>query len=145
MVKIKVIFGGCGIEYIDNHGNTRHALKTPEDGPFDCQEDVAERLVSLGVAEYAAKKNILELSGGEKKGMQEDGMEVESLHRMDEADEEQLYAMKMKDLQSLVKEKGLDARDCKRKEDYVNLILSADSDGEDDEEEPPALEGMEPV
>ena len=48
MVKIKVIFGGCGIEYIDNHGNTRHALKTPEDGPFDCQEDVAERLVSLG-------------------------------------------------------------------------------------------------
>ena len=72
-------------------------------------------------------------------------MEVESLHRMDEADEEQLYAMKMKDLQSLVKEKGLDARDCKWKEDYVNLILSADSDGEDDEEEPPDLEGMEPV
>ena len=142
---IKVIFGGCVIEYIDNHGTTRHALKTPEDGPFDCQEDVAERLVSLGVAEYAAKENILELSGGEKKGMQEDGMEVESLHRMDEADEEQLYAMKMKDLQSLVKEKGLDARDCKRKEDYVNLILSADSDGEDDEEEPPDLEGMEPV
>ncbi len=88
MVKIKVIVGGCGIEYTDNHGNTRHALKTPEDGPFDCREDVAERLVSLGV----------------------------------------------------------DAKDCKKKEDYVNLILSADSDGEDDEEEePPALEGMEPV
>ena len=38
------------------------------------------------------------------------------------------------------------AKLCKKKEDYVNLILSADSDGEDDEEEePPALEGMEPV
>ena len=139
MVKIKIIVGGCGIEYTDNHGNTRHALKTPEDGPFDCREDVAERLVSLGVAEYIARKN-------EKRGLQRDRMEEESLHTMGETDEEQLYAMKMKDLQSLIKEKGLDARDYKKKEDYVNLILSADSDGEDDEEEePPALEGMEPV
>lgn len=34
MVKIRVTCGGCGIEYTDEHGNARHALKTAEDGPF---------------------------------------------------------------------------------------------------------------
>lgn len=50
MVKIRVTCGGCGIEYTDEHGNARHALKTAEDGPFLCDAKQAERLVGLGVA-----------------------------------------------------------------------------------------------
>ena len=53
MAKIKVIRGGCGIAYKDEHGADRHALRTAEDGPFECDEQQASRLVSLGVAEYA--------------------------------------------------------------------------------------------
>ena len=52
MAKIKVKYGGCGIKYTDAHGNERHALKTPEDGPFECDDAQAERLVGMGVAEY---------------------------------------------------------------------------------------------
>lgn len=53
MVKtaIKIIRGGCGINFTEN-GRVRHALKTPEDGPFMCEIEQAKRLVSLGVAEY---------------------------------------------------------------------------------------------
>lgn len=52
MVQIKVTRGGCGVKYTDAHGNARHALKTPESGPFECDDTQASRLVSMGVAEY---------------------------------------------------------------------------------------------
>ena len=52
MATIKVKYGGCGIKYTDDHGAERHALKTPESGPFECDDAQAERLVSMGVAEY---------------------------------------------------------------------------------------------
>ena len=56
MIKIRVTRGGCGISYEDEHGTKRHALKTPEDGPFMCDEAQAERLVRLGVAAYVTGK-----------------------------------------------------------------------------------------
>lgn len=56
MVKIRVTCGGCGIEYTDEHGNARHALKTADDGPFLCDAKQAERLVGLGVAAYVTTK-----------------------------------------------------------------------------------------
>lgn len=56
MIKIRVTRGGCGISYNDEHGTKRHALKTPEDGPFMCDEEQAERLVRLGVAAYVTGK-----------------------------------------------------------------------------------------
>ena len=56
MIKIRVTRGGCGISYNDEHGTKRHALKTPEDGPFMCDEAQAERLVRLGVAAYVTGK-----------------------------------------------------------------------------------------
>ena len=52
MVTIKVLYGGCGIKYKDGNGVERHALKTPESGPFECDDAQATRLVGLGVAEY---------------------------------------------------------------------------------------------
>lgn len=56
MIKIRVTRGGCGISYNDEHDTKRHALKTPEDGPFMCDEAQAERLVRLGVAAYVTGK-----------------------------------------------------------------------------------------
>ena len=52
MARIKIKFGGCGIKYTDENGVARHALKTPESGPFDCDEAKADELVALGMAEY---------------------------------------------------------------------------------------------
>lgn len=56
MKKIRVTRGGCGIAYTDAHGVKRHALKMPEDGPFECDDAQADRLVRLGVAAYVTAK-----------------------------------------------------------------------------------------
>lgn len=56
MKKIKVLYGGCGIKYTDDKGNARHALKTAENGPFECDDEQADRLVKLGVAAYVEEK-----------------------------------------------------------------------------------------
>ena len=42
MKKIKVTRGGCGICYTDANGVKRHALKTPENGAFECGDEQAE-------------------------------------------------------------------------------------------------------
>ena len=52
MKKIRVTRGGCGICYTDANGVKRHALKTPENGAFECGDEQADRLVRLGVATY---------------------------------------------------------------------------------------------
>ena len=48
MKKIRVTRGGCGICYTDANGVKRHALKTPENGAFECGDEQADRLVRLG-------------------------------------------------------------------------------------------------
>lgn len=52
MVTIKVKQGGCGVKYTDKNGVERFVLKTPESGPFECDEAQAAHFVGLGVAEY---------------------------------------------------------------------------------------------
>lgn len=47
MKKIRVTRGGCGICYTDANGVKRHALKTPENGAFECGDEQADRLVRL--------------------------------------------------------------------------------------------------
>lgn len=64
MAKIRVTTGGCGITYKDENGIARHALKTAESGPFECDSAQAERLVRLGVAAY-------ETAAGEDEGQEE--------------------------------------------------------------------------
>ena len=54
MKKIRVTRGGCGIKYTDSNGVERHATKTPESGPFECDDAQADRLVRLGVAAYVS-------------------------------------------------------------------------------------------
>lgn len=152
MVRIQVICGGCGIEYKDEHGNLRHMLKTSEDGPFDCEEEAAARLVSLGVAVYAAREWV-----PAKEGVAADRLPVAPQFLLEEGngeeteilregmlEEGQLRNMKVRDLENLARSLGLDTRKCTKKEDYVNLIL-AEAGEEDEEEEPPSLKAEAPV
>jgi hypothetical protein len=153
MVKIRVTCGGCGIEYTDEYGNTRHMLKTGEDGPFDCEEAAAARLVELGVAEYAGTWMAPGDGGRIAEGILIPGRlpDVESLDEEEgilqecEAEEMHLRSMRVKELELMAKSQGLDTKGCVRKDDYVALILATAQEGEADEEEPPVLTGEDPV
>ena len=152
MVRIQVICGGCGIEYRDEHGNLRHMLKTSEDGPFDCEEEAAARLVSLGVAVYAAREWVPAKEGVAADRLpsvpqpipesEEEG-EVIPLEGM--LEEGQLRSMKVRDLENLARGLGLDTGKCTKKEDYVNLILAEAGEEDDEDEEPPSLKAEAPV
>lgn len=149
MVKIRVIRGGCGIEYRDEHGNVRHMLKTSEDGPFDCDSEAAARLVSLEVAEYVGKQ-ITPNEGGvpEERNLiigrlpDGDSLDEEGELREDEIEEIQLRTMKIKDLDLLARNRGLDTSQCKKKDDYIGLLLE---EVQEEEEELPVLGGADPV
>lgn len=163
MVKIRVTCGGCGIEYRDKHGNLRHMLKTSEDGPFDCEEEAAARLVFLGVAVYADREWVPAQAGvaadrppsvpqtipeSEEEGEELAGLtgyrqEGEVIPPEGMPEEGQLRSMKVRDLENLARGLGLDTGKCTKKEDYVNLILAGA--GEEDDEEPPSLKAEAPV
>lgn len=152
MKKIQVTCGGCGIEYKDEHGNTRHVLKTSEDGPFECQDSEASRLVALGVAEYVEKP----CQRKEREGVEAEGhlpkeppvsgpLEgEEAAICVGEMDEAKLRAMKVKALEQLARSMKLDTGKCSKKDDYISLIVSVGMNEEEDEE-PPVLGGADPV
>lgn len=153
-MRIRVICGGCGIEYRDEHGNIRHMLKTSEDGPFDCEEAAAARLVSLGVAAYADG-----MQAPVQEGMPVDripavpeelseppGQEQEEETQEGWLEEKQLRVMKIRELEGIARNMGLDTGKCAKKDDYVELILAAGREEDDDEEEePPLLNAEVPV
>ncbi len=165
MVRIQVICGGCGIEYRDEHGNLRHMLKTSEDGPFDCEEEAAARLVSLGVAVYAGREWVpaqegvaagwlpavpqtipeLEEEGEKLAELPGYGQEEEEILQAGMMEEGQLRSMKVRDLENLARGLGLDTGKCTKKEDYVNLILAEAGEEDDEDEEPPSLKAEAPV
>lgn len=58
---------GCGITYRDAAGTERHALKTPEDGSFECDDAQAARLVNLRVAEYVQPVEVESVEDCEEK------------------------------------------------------------------------------
>lgn len=129
MVKIKVKFGACGIKYTDKNGNARHAVKTPENGAFDCDDAQAARLVKLGVAVYV----------GEIAEQKED----QTTGHLDTA---QLESMTIAQLEHLAGDLGIDVSGCKKKADYIAAIQAEEVtiDGEDDGDELPELNAADP-
>lgn len=130
MVKIRVTCGGCGIEYKDEHGNARHALKTADDGPFLCDAKQAERLVGLGVAAYVTTKepekaelNSDDQDPGEKPDTQTGHLTTEDLEKWD-----------FNDLRKLAADMGLKPEG-KKKADYIAAIVAAEVTAGDDEKE----------
>lgn len=133
MIKIK--YGGCGIKYTDGNGVERHALKTPEDGVFECEIEQAKRLVALGVAEFEADaKNTGKAQEGDKLA--------------GHLDAEQLEAMNFNDLKKLAKDMGVTPAG-KTKADYIAALaaVEVEADAEDVVEDPddlPDLDAADP-
>lgn len=136
MARIKIVCGGAGIEYADEHGNMRHALKTAEDGPFECSDGQAGRLVRLGVAVYISEEARTEEADADP---QEDGnTESEHLSR------EELEKWDMGALKKLAEEMNVKPEG-RKKADYIAAISAevVEAD-EEDLEEPPDLDAMDP-
>ena len=129
MVKIRVTCGGCGIEYTDEHGNARHALKTADDGPFLCDAKQAERLVGLGVAAYVTTKE--PDKAGSNDGDQEPGATTGQTGHLSAED---LEKMDFNDLRKLAADMGLKPEG-KKKADYIAAIVAVEVTAGDDDTE----------
>ena len=130
MVKIRVTCGGCGIEYTDEHGNARHALKTADDGPFLCDAKQAERLVGLGVAAYVTAKEPEKTEPddgdqdpGENPDTQTGHLSAEDLEKWD-----------FNDLRKLAADMGVKPEG-KKKADFIAAIVSVEVTAGDGETE----------
>lgn len=132
MKKIKVLYGGCGIKYKDGSGNERHALKTPESGPFECDDAQAERLVGLGVAVYVGET-------GQTAAKQEDtGKQTEGTGEPEKKtghlDAEQLKELTIDKLKALAADMGVDVSKCKKKDEYIAAIVAVEVEIDDEDE-----------
>ena len=146
MAYIKVVTGGCGIKYTDEHGNKRHVLKTAENGPFECDDEHAGRLVRLGVAVYVlneAEKPValVEETAAPVEQQEEIAPETSGEH----LDPAQLEEMPYNDLKKLAADMGAKPKG-KTKADYIAAIVAAEVEpGEEDpEDELPELTAVDP-
>lgn len=137
MVKIKVIRGGCGISYKDEHGAARHALRTAEDGPFECDEQQASRLVSLGVAEYADEQQAAASATAEATPQGDEPI-------TGTLDPDQLKDMSLTQLKELAADMGADVKGCKSKSDYINAITALETEAGDEDDDLPDLGAADP-
>lgn len=137
MAKIKVIRGGCGIAYKDEHGADRHALKTTEDGSFECDDQQAARLVSLGVAVYAETCPEAVLSTSALAG-------ALNLAQSASLDPEQLKDMNINQLKKLAADMGADVKGCKSKADYIDAITAVEVEAGDEDDDLPDLDAADP-
>lgn len=129
MVKIKVIRGGCGISYTDEHGVQRHCIKTKEDGEFEYDNAKAERLVRLGFARYVTPT------------VNDVGQKEDELKSYLSADG--LQDMTIEDLKKLANDMGVDVTKCRRKQEFIEVISSVELE-DDDEDEMPNLDVADP-
>lgn len=137
MAIIRVILGGCGIKYTDANGNARHVLKTPEDGPFECDDKHAESLVRMGMAEYVL------LDDGQ------DNSDEEPENQTGHLEPAELELMTIAQLKKLAGEMGVDVSDCKVKADYVAALAAVEVEFEEvdvveESDELPELEVADP-
>lgn len=150
MALIRVILGGCGIAYKDAAGNMRHVLKTPQDGPFECEDKHAASLVKMGRAAYVQQPQQEpeqpepSANSGESSG--DSGKLVGHLEPAE------LELMTVENLKKLAADIGLDISQCKKKADFVAAIaaveVEVDAEGieedPDDEDALPDLSAADP-
>ena len=153
MAYIKVKQGGVGVKYIDAHGNERHALKTPESGPFECDDAQAARFVELGAAEYvgAQEAPMAQVNEQQDEGQQSDEQQEETGEPSQEPekvahhlDAEQLKNMTVAQLKTLAEDMGADISGCKKKDDYIAAIVAVDVYIDDEDDELPDLSAADP-
>lgn len=134
MKKIKITRGGCGICYTDSNGIKRHALKTPENGAFECSDEQADRLVRLGVAIYA---------GTAGKTAQQADAEPEKTVK-GHLSAEDLEGWDYNELKKLAADMGVEVKG-KKKADYIAAITAEEVEASaEDDELPPDLDVVDP-
>lgn len=137
MKKIRVNRGGCGICYTDSNGVKRHALKTPENGDFECSDEQADRLIRLGVAVY-----VEDVKQQDDTDTKQDG-ETESTMKT-HLDAEELESWGYNELKKLAAEMGVEPEG-KKKADYIAAIVAEEVEvSVDDDELPPDLNVADP-
>lgn len=139
MARIRVTRGGCGIEYADEHGNKRHALKTFESGPFECDDTQAARLIRLGVAEYIVTAEKSKEPEQHQEAPKESGKITGHLSAED------LESMTYDELKKLAADMGVEVKG-KKKADYIAAIAAVEVEAgdEDDGDELPDLDAADP-
>ena len=150
MTVIRVTCGGCGIKYTDAHGNARHTLKTPEDGPVECEIKQAKRLVSLGVAELVSPWTIPEGDAAQSDEQQDGqtGGDQEVEKAIGHFDAAELEKWDYNDLKALAADMGVEPEG-KKKSDYIAAIVAAnveidDEDAGEGDDELPELNAADP-
>lgn len=140
MAKIKVTVGGCGIELHEANG-TRYALKTANDGAFECDDAQASRLVSLGVAKYIGEAPAAVPVAEPGTENQQDAATVTG-----HLDPDQLATMTIEQLKNLAGDCGIDVTGCKKKADYIDAIVAVEVEagGVEDSDELPDLNAADP-
>lgn len=136
MAKIRVIQGGCGITYKDDNGVARHALKTAENGSFECDAAQADRLVRLGVAVYVTTpnkqadppENVSRETDQEMDRQTEDREDNKTTGHLSAAE---LESWDYNELKKLAAEMGVEPNG-KKKADYIAAIVSVEVDLDDD-------------
>lgn len=146
MKKIKVTRGGCGIAYTDKNGTARHALKTAESGPFECDDKQADRLVRLGVAVYvgapAKAEPVAPAVNGEEPEQPDENGQPETVKG--HLDAEQLATMTNEQLKNLAGDLGVDVTGCKKKADYIAAIVAVEVEAPAEDDELPDLGVADP-
>lgn len=143
MKKIRVTRGGCGIAYTDAHGVKRHALKMPEDGPFECDDAQADRLVRLGVAAYATAKM------PEAQQEPEETEDQEPTKTTGHLDAAELESWDYNQLKKLAADMGVTPKG-KKKTDLIAAITAAEVtpgnevEPDDEDDNPPELGAADP-
>lgn len=142
MVKIRVTCGGCGIEYTDEHGKSRYALKTEESGPFKCDREQADRLVRLKVAEYVTDKELDKAWENDNDPLVEEAQKSKTCH----LSAEDLEGWDFNDLRELAADMGVKPKG-KKKADYIDAIVAEEVEirnGEAEDDELPEPEVADP-
>lgn len=136
MKRIKVTRGGCGIYYTDANEVKRHALKTPENGAFECSDEQADRLVRLGVAVYAGKP-------AQQENAEQEQDESPEQTAKGHLDAEELKNWDYNDLKKLAADMGIEVKG-KKKDDYIAAIAAEEVEISTDDELPPDLDVADP-
>lgn len=146
MKKIRVTRGGCGISYTDAHGVKRHALKMPEDGPFECDDAQADRLVRLGVAAYVTAKAPEAQQEPEENEDQDPQEPAETTGHLDAAE---LESWDYNQLKKLAADMGVTPKG-KKKADLIAAITAVEvtpgneAEPDDEDDNPPELGAADP-
>lgn len=146
MKKIRVTRGGCGISYTDAHGVKRHALKIPEDGPFECDDAQADRLVRLGVAAYVTAKAPEVQQEPEENEDQDPQEPAETTGHLDAAE---LESWDYNQLKKLAADMGVTPKG-KKKADLIAAITAVEVtpgnevEPDDEDDNPPELGAADP-